>query len=171
MNQPGLFDEPPSTRVPIEVIRSKRRKKSSQARMVAGTLQIRIPAWFSAAEERETVEHFEAKFHRRNQAEPIDLPKRAAKLVAEFGFGQPRSVQWVTNQHHQWGSCTPQHGSIRISDRLALYPTWVLDYVLCHELAHLTEPSHNSDFWDLVSRYPLTERARGFLIAKGLDDT
>jgi predicted metal-dependent hydrolase len=39
-----------------------------------------------------------------------------------------------------------------------------------HELAHLEVPSHSPRFWRLVDRYPLAERARGFLIAKGWED-
>jgi hypothetical protein len=42
-------------------------------------------------------------------------------------------------------------------------PSWVLDYVLLHELAHLIEPGHGPDFWSLLDTYPRTERARGFL--------
>ena len=61
-------------------------------------------------------------------------------------------------------------GSIRLSDRIASYPAWVRDYVLIHELVHLAVPSHSAAFWRLVARYPLAERARGFLIAKGMDD-
>ena len=46
-------------------------------------------------------------------------------------------------------------------------PTWVLDYVIVHELAHLAEPGHSPAFHSLVSRYELGERAEGYLIAKG----
>ena len=53
--------------------------------------------------------------------------------------------------------------TIRLSDRLREMPTWVSDYVLVHELAHLIEANHSTYFWELVGRYPKTERARGFL--------
>jgi predicted metal-dependent hydrolase len=66
----------------------------------------------------------------------------------------------------QWGSCTLEARSIRISNRLAAFPQWVSDYVIVHELAHLQVGPHNREFWALVRRYPKTERAIGFLIAK-----
>ena len=79
-------------------------------------------------------------------------------------------IQFVTNQQRRFGSCTPANGTIRISDRVAKMPPWVRDYVLVHELAHLEQANHSRAFWRLVERYPLTERARGYLIAVGLDD-
>jgi predicted metal-dependent hydrolase len=54
---------------------------------------------------------------------------------------------------------------IRISSRAAALPSWVLDYLLVHELAHLEVAGHGPHFWRLVNRYPLTERARGYLMA------
>ena len=63
----------------------------------------------------------------------------------------------------RWGSCTPLDGTIRLSSRLREMPTWVLDYVVVHELVHLLVPGHGAQFWELVDRYPRTERARGYL--------
>ena len=49
-------------------------------------------------------------------------------------------------------------------------PAWVRDYVVMHELAHLLVAGHGPRFWELVNRYPLTERARGYLMAVGLEE-
>jgi predicted metal-dependent hydrolase len=76
----------------------------------------------------------------------------------------------VDNQAWRWGSCTPSEGTIRISSRLAAEPAWVLDYVIVHELAHLSVACHDARFWALVHRYPRAERARGFLMARGMAD-
>ncbi len=63
----------------------------------------------------------------------------------------------------RWASCTPVDRTIRVSERLREVPSWVLDYVLVHELAHLIVPGHDHEFWGLVQRYPKAERAIGYL--------
>lgn len=93
------------------------------------------------------------------------LLARARRLSMAYldGTAQPASVRWVTNMTTRWGSCTPLDGTIRLSTRLREMPTWVLDYVLVHELVHLLVPGHGAEFWNQVDRYPRTERARGYL--------
>jgi predicted metal-dependent hydrolase len=151
----------------VRVIRSPRRRKTAQARMVGSVLEIRIPGHSSDNEERELVEHFRARFQRTRAAEAVDLERRAGELADRYGLPRPRSIRWVANQDRRWGSCTPADGTIRLSDRMAGFPSWVVDYVIVHELAHLVEPTHGPPFWALVNRYPRTERARGYLLAKG----
>ena len=66
----------------------------------------------------------------------------------------------------RWASCSPGSGEIRISETLQEVPAYVLNYVLVHELAHLMVPGgHPPEFWDVVRRYPRTERAVGYLEA------
>lgn len=142
--------------------------------MVEGTLVVRVPAGLSESEERRLVDGLAKRvLHKVRKADGAlpDLQKRAADLNRRYFGGKlrVREIRWVTNQQHRYGSCTPATGTIRISDRLASMPLWVLDYVLVHELAHLIEGNHSAAFWQLVARYPLTERARGYLIAVGLE--
>jgi predicted metal-dependent hydrolase len=106
---------------------------------------------------------------RRVDPASIDIAARARKLAKQYGLPRPKTVRWVDNMRQRWGSCTPDARSIRVSARLAAYPSWVLDYVLMHELAHFVHHNHGAKFDELVDRYPLAERARGFLIAKDLD--
>ena len=157
-----------STLAPLEVrvIRSARRRKTAQARLLDSVLEIRIPGRSTKVEEREFVEHFRSRFERSRAAEAIDLEERAEALARRYDLPRPRSIRWVGNQNDRWGSCTPDDGSIRLSNRMAGFPTWVVDYVIVHELAHLVVAGHGPDFWRLVERYPRTERARGYLLAK-----
>lgn len=133
---------------------------------------VMIPARMTAAEERFWVAEMvgrldrqEERTSRRRQRSDADLLARARTLSRRYldGRAQPTGVRWVTNQNDRWGSCTPAHGTIRLSARLRDLPQWVVDYVLVHELAHLLESGHDSAFWELVGRYPRTERARGYL--------
>ncbi|CAN5788448.1 M48 family metallopeptidase [soil metagenome] len=154
----------------IEVVRSSRRRKTVQARVVSGVLQVRIPASMSLREEHRWFEEMTSRFERRARADRIDLEVRAAVLARRHRLPHPTAVRWVDNQHARWGSCSPATGQIRISSRLGGFPAWVLDYVIVHELAHLAEVGHSPAFWELVDRYPRAERARGFRIAKGGED-
>jgi predicted metal-dependent hydrolase len=153
----------------VVVQRSAKRRKTIEAELVGDVLEVRLPASMSRAEEQHWVDKMRARFERRHHTDAIDIDARARRLAKQYGFPMPASVRWVDNQRRRWGSCTPEDGTIRISSRLAAWPRWVLDFVLVHELAHLIEIGHNARFDDLVARYPLAERATGFLIAKGLD--
>jgi len=152
----------------IEVRRSARRRRTVSAYRENGRTIVLIPAGFSRDQEREWVAtmvgRLQAKDRRRRPSDSA-LDERASELsrVHLGGLARPVSVAWVENQRSRWGSCTPSEGTIRISSRLREMPSWVLDYVLVHELAHLLQPSHGPRFWALVQAYPRTERARGFL--------
>jgi predicted metal-dependent hydrolase len=160
----------PSVPLPYQVIRSAKRRKTVSARLVDGVVHVSIPARMSRAEEERWVAEMVDRFHRKQATEPIDLAARAEVLASRHGLRQPASIRWVDNQEWRWGSCTPADRSIRLSTRLGGFPGWVVDYVIVHELAHLSVPGHGPDFWALVNRYPKAERARGFLIAKGMDE-
>jgi predicted metal-dependent hydrolase len=155
----------------VEVRRSKRRRRTVSAYRDGERVVVLIPARFSRAEEREWVdrmlERLNAREQRSRRTDSV-LQARAARIVARYlpeyaATARPVSVRWVTNQNGRWGSCTPADGTIRISHRVQEMPDWVIDYVLLHELAHLIVPSHSTHFWNLVARFPKTERARGYL--------
>lgn len=159
----------------VKIVRSKRRKKTVEARLESGVLVVRAPATISDAELSSIIEKLKAKIEnkqRRRQFESdASLEARARKWNRRYFDGKLTwsSIRYVTNQNRRFGSCTPSHGTIRISHRVADMPAWVRDYVIVHELAHLVETNHSRAFWDLVNRYPKTERARGYLIAIGLE--
>lgn len=137
---------------------------------------MQVPAGLSPAEEQAWAEKLGSRIlatrRRREMNHDGDLAARAQELNARYFDGKLTfaDVRYVTNQQHRFGSCTPSQGTIRISDRVAKLPTWVRDAVLVHELAHLAEANHSRRFWKLANRYPLMERARGYLMALGLDD-
>lgn len=151
---------------PVQVVRSTRRVKTAQARFVDGRIKVMVPASMSDAEERACVDRLVAQIQRRRASSRIDLPRRARALAQRLGLPRPRTIEWSDRQALRWGSCSVTDGSIRISTRVAGMPGWVLDAVIVHELAHLVVPHHGDEFHELAGRYELTERARGYLIAR-----
>jgi len=153
---------------PVEVRRSTRRRRTVSAYRDGERTVVLIPARMSRAEERRWVSVMLERLARQDaRLRPSDdeLMARAQDLSRRHldGRARPASVRWVTNQGSRWGSCTPADRTIRLSTRLQGMPSWVVDYVLVHELAHLLEAGHGPGFWALVDRYPRTERARGYL--------
>lgn len=161
----------------IRIKRSAARRRTISARLVDGgaTIEVLAPAGATDAELAPIIERLKERIQRRQvkreTADDAALRRRAQELNREYFEGRlrPSEVRYVTNQNTRYGSCTPATGVIRISHRVATMPAWVRDYVLVHELAHLLEPNHGAKFWKLANRYPRTERARGYLIAVGLE--
>jgi hypothetical protein len=152
----------------VEVRRSARRRRTVSAYRQGDRTVVLIPAQMSAREEERWVKAMLARLdsrERRGKPGEAELAARAKGLSDRYLAGRavPFSVRWVTNQGARWGSCTPADASIRLSDRLRGMPDFVIDYVLLHELAHLIEPNHGADFWQLLEPFPKLERARGFL--------
>ena len=141
-----------------------------QARLVGAVAEIRIPAHFTDAQEREAVTEMLAKLDRKTKARPLDddsLRTRADSLNKHVLDGQARigSIRWVSNQRSRWGSCTVATGDIRISDRLKQVPDYVLNAVIVHELTHTFIPNHSAEFYKWADKVPYAERARGYLEA------
>lgn len=53
----------------------------------------------------------------------------------------------VKNQMKRWGSCT-KDGRVSLNYRIIMAPMSIVDYVVTHELVHLTIDDHSKEFWD-----------------------
>ena len=191
MSQPSLFDDRPGgdaahavdddsdvidlrdrtpaverPRFPVRVVRSVNRRKTVHARIVDGVIEVRVPARMTKADESRYVAELVERLERREFESHVDIAQRSRDLAQRYELPMPDSIRFVDNQNQRWGSCSIESREIRLSSRLANYPTWVLDYVIVHELAHLVVADHSPAFQALVARYPRAERARGYLHAK-----
>ena len=70
------------------------------------------------------------------------------KWLPRFGGGEPPQVL-IRDQRQRWGSCAPD-GTLRFNWRVMMLEPALVDYVVVHELAHLTVRSHSNDYWKLV---------------------
>lgn len=71
--------------------------------------------------------------------------------LAEFAprLDKLPSALRLTNARTRWGSCTSA-GVIRLHWRLVQASMAEIDYVLAHELAHMTQMNHGAKFWRQV---------------------
>ena len=105
-----------------------------------------------------------------------DFLKREAKRDLETASGTAAQALGVTvkrvsvrDQSSRWGSCSST-GVLSYSWRLILAPSFVLDYLAVHEVAHLIEMNHSRRFWRLVEKIcPDMGRAKAWLDAHGAD--
>ncbi|MBI5138584.1 MAG: M48 family metallopeptidase [Candidatus Vogelbacteria bacterium] len=69
----------------------------------------------------------------------------------------------IRNQKSRWGSCS-RRGNLNFNYKIALLKPWLLDYIIVHELCHIAEFNHSSDFWMLVAQtIPNWHQLRGEL--------
>ena len=77
------------------------------------------------------------------------LAARLAALAESARLAPPRFV--LSSAMGRWGSCNSRR-EIRLTWRLMKAPPDLIDYVICHELAHLREMNHSAAFWAEVER-------------------
>ncbi len=82
----------------------------------------------------------------------IDFSRRLEIFSAKLGVTLPKLL--ISNARTRWGSCNSKR-EIRLNWRLLQAPPHLINYVICHELAHLKEMNHSAKFWAVVaSIYP-----------------
>lgn len=76
------------------------------------------------------------------------------------------TVKIIANKYH-WGSCSTKD-TINFNWRLIKAPTYVIDYVIIHELTHLLETNHTERFWNIVKAQAVNiEKAKQWLKENG----
>ncbi|MCA0757892.1 M48 family metallopeptidase [Paenibacillus sp. N4] len=83
---------------------------------------------------------------------------------------KPKSVE-VVESRTKWGSCSSDK-HLTFNYRLAMAPLDVIDYVVIHELCHLTHMNHDRSFWRRVgSIMPNYKDKEAYLTSYGQEMT
>jgi predicted metal-dependent hydrolase len=85
----------------------------------------------------------------------VQLKEAVPPLLARW---QPRlgvrvEQFFVQRMKTKWGSRNHEARTIRLNTELAKKPADCLEYIVLHELVHLTEPTHNTRFVALMDRF------------------
>lgn len=109
---------------------------------------------------RETV----VRWYQQRAAER--LPETVQRWWPRLGRGEMSRVL-IRDQRRRWGSCAPD-GTLRFNWRAVMLKPALIEYLVVHELAHLTHRNHSKDFWDLVSKVmPDAQQLRKSLLEEG----
>jgi predicted metal-dependent hydrolase len=90
-----------------------------------------------------------------------EIPARCMWFSMKTGL-VPTTIR-ITDARQRWGSCTHKGGH-NFSWRLIQAPPDIVDYVVVHELVHISQPDHSRKFWNKVREIlPDYERRRKWL--------
>ena len=90
-----------------------------------------------------------------------EITAAAQQWASRMGLSY-RSIS-IRDQKTRWGSCSSR-GTLSFNWRLVMAPPAILEYVVIHELAHLKQPNHSREFWQLTGQYyPDFKKARAWL--------
>ncbi len=79
----------------------------------------------------------------------LDFTRRVEVFAAKLGVATPPVA--ISNAQSRWGSCN-SIGQVRLSWRLLQAPPHIINYVICHELAHLKQMNHSAKFYAVVAQ-------------------
>ena len=109
--------------------------------------RVAVPAGIPEAERTSGIRHSIIQWYRSRASER--LREGVDRWLSRLGNGeQPRIL--IRDQRSRWGSCAPD-GTLRFNWRVMMLEPGLMEYVVVHELAHLTVNNHSQDFWNLMS--------------------
>ncbi len=76
------------------------------------------------------------------------LPAEVDRWWDRLGVGNKSRIL-IRNQRSRWGSCA-HDGTLRFNWRMMMLDPSLVEYIVVHELAHLSVMNHSADFWNLV---------------------
>ena len=126
--------------------------------------RVAVPKGLSGDERYESIRRAVVRWYRSRAEE------RLGEVVERWTprLGQGDKVRMlVRDQRQRWGSCAPD-GTLRFNWRAMMVKPALMEYVVVHELAHLTHRNHSPEFWALIaSVMPDAQRRRRGLRESG----
>lgn len=165
-----------------KVIIEYKDKKNSSAKVEDGTIHLSISSRLSPVKQQEHIRkltdrvqdkiNWAKRFQFRQAGNPVKQDQelwRLAETINRLYYKLPLEGASFHKQTSTWGTCSLKTKQIYISHRLIGAPLDMLWYVVTHEICHLAEPSHNTRFWNMVSKAcPSYQQTRKMLKAYGL---
>ena len=113
-----------------------------------GSFRVTVPRSHTGVNGSDEIREALVDWYRARAVE--HLPVEVDRWWDRLGTGN-RSRILIRNQRSRWGSCA-HDGTLRFNWRVMMLDPSLVEYIVVHELAHLTFMDHSANFWDLVVR-------------------
>jgi predicted metal-dependent hydrolase len=110
-------------------------------------LRIGVPRRVEGPERAVAVQQALVTWYRLHAAER--LPERVTVWSEKLGIAAPTVL--IREQTRRWASCDPK-GVLRFNWRIIQASMRLVDYVVAHEIVHLSHREHTRDFWSVLGK-------------------
>ncbi len=108
-----------------------------------GALQIRVPG-----REPEKVRAALVRWYKKQALKAVE--ERVDEFSPLLGI-RPEGIE-LGEWKRKWGVCEVPGRIVKFNWRLAQLPDELIDFIVVHELAHLSHPRHGKNFWHNIKR-------------------
>ncbi len=157
--------------------KAKERQKRAHRDFVFGERFLYLGQWYELCPGDGDLHFDQSKFLAKNPTKELfqrfyknEAKKVVCKMVEESARRWKDRYERcrITSAKRRWGSCSSKK-NLNFTYRLVLLPLDLIEYVVIHELCHLTHMNHSASFWRLVeTRMPdfrqREKRLREFLL-------
>ena len=122
--------------------------RSPEVRFDHWQFRVVVPWSLDDGKRYELVRHALITWYRARAAE--ELAVSVDRWWPRLGRGEKSRIL-VRDQRRRWASCAPD-GTLRFNWRVMMLDPSLMEYIVVHEMAHLTHLNHSKNFWGLVSK-------------------
>lgn len=121
---------------------------NSTIKILEGKLQVILPQNREYKENTEIINELISKLYEKIADKEVPM---AMALVTRFVGIKPNKYR-IKKLKSAWGTCT-SNKNITINSELMKFDREVIQYVVLHEICHLKNMNHSSEFWNMVEKY------------------
>lgn len=126
----------------------KHLKSKNSTREVGENILFKIANHYSEEETQKYIRKQVRKILAKNHSD--ELRMHVHRINDLFFKKNIRKID-IKHTTSRWGQCHTSKAHFDFSTRLLLAPLEIIEYVIIHEIAHLTHANHSKRFWNLVS--------------------
>ena len=121
--------------------------RSPEIRLDDGRFRVAVPPNLRGQRRHEAMHSAFVAWYREHAA--VQVSECVDNWWTKLGRGEKSRVL-IRNQRRRWGSCASD-GTLRINWRIIMLEPALIEYIVVHELAHLSVRNHSPEFKKLMS--------------------